>query len=775
MRNSVTSAISALDRTAQPQLRAVDYLRVSTEEQKKGYGITYTGKRTVKHIQKKGWLHVDTFADEGFSGSLDHTQRPDLKRLMELAQQTSRPFDVVVVAEERAIGRRDRAFWPWVWKLEDLGIFTAVVRGDYDNTTEEGRSKMRKEQDKAEVERITIRDRTQGGVQEKAEVGGHPGGVAPYGYRIENQGKRGESRLVLDTGEKHEGYPTLHRAHKLLVEEGMNTSEAEDLFNAEGVPGPTMDHWPRGSLRHVLTGQAVQESVRLYRDPKGPKIRLDVDGKPLFGQTVVIQLDPVFNPTELKLLNLALARTSRGPRTTDANVHPLSKHVVGLCGAYYTGVSRIGRDDKRAYRCSGKNQKDKKKQKCDCAQINADALENRVWTEVCRLLEDPERLNQMATDWLDMVKNSGVDYEARIIELDTQIDELDATIAVTMAAAARQAARKKLGAKEAQESVERTVRPLNEELAGLEKLRAEADSWLQEAKSTVDRARDLQALAKMARVRLHTMDARQQEDVIDLLDLRVTILGDIPKKLRADDKISAWFRDRDTVVPALTDEAWGLVEPIFNAPRQGRRPMDPRGLLGAMLDKARTGSSWAEVGIKAASAWPRWVKTGQWDRLMEALDAVPGAPAYDGVELPPLRVEGRVDPRLLIGEDEPPDGGDPFKASDYKISPFELESALLEHEAVAEAAVVPAPDALRLSVPKAYVVLAEGWEPGPDTAKVLFEHSRSVLAAYQRIRRIEFAELPKTVSGKIRRIELRERTAKGSSAEYAEYAEGDLR
>lgn len=111
---------------------------------------------------------------------------------------------------------------------------------------------------------------------------------------------------------------------------------------------------------------------------------------------------------------------------------------------------------------------------------------------------------------------------------------------------------------------------------------------------------------------------------------------------------------------------------------------------------------------------------------------------------------------------------DVFKASDYKISPFELESALLEHEAVAEAAVVPAPDELRLAVPKAYVVLAEGWEPGPDTAKVLFEHSRQVLAPYKRIRRLEFGPLPKTVSGKIRRIELREATAAGSDAEYRE-------
>ncbi|MFF5389188.1 AMP-binding protein [Streptomyces sp. NPDC013012] len=111
---------------------------------------------------------------------------------------------------------------------------------------------------------------------------------------------------------------------------------------------------------------------------------------------------------------------------------------------------------------------------------------------------------------------------------------------------------------------------------------------------------------------------------------------------------------------------------------------------------------------------------------------------------------------------------DVFKASDYKISPFELESALLEHEAVAEAAVVPAPDPLRLAVPKAYVVLAAGWEPGPETAKALFAHSRAVLAPYKRVRRIEFADLPKTVSGKIRRVELRRLTAEGGGTEYTE-------
>ncbi|MDR7254216.1 acetyl-CoA synthetase [Nocardioides sp. BE266] len=100
---------------------------------------------------------------------------------------------------------------------------------------------------------------------------------------------------------------------------------------------------------------------------------------------------------------------------------------------------------------------------------------------------------------------------------------------------------------------------------------------------------------------------------------------------------------------------------------------------------------------------------------------------------------------------------DVFKASDYKISPFELESVLIEHPAVAEAAVVPAPDPVRLAVPKAYVALAPGHEPTRETALDILRHAREHLAPYLRVRRVEFFELPKTISGKIRRVELRTR------------------
>ncbi|MBH5132658.1 AMP-binding protein [Streptomyces sp. PU10] len=215
----------------------------------------------------------------------------------------------------------------------------------------------------------------------------------------------------------------------------------------------------------------------------------------------------------------------------------------------------------------------------------------------------------------------------------------------------------------------------------------------------------------------------------------------------------------------------------------------------------RDGFGQTETAVQVSNSPGQVLKTGSMGRpspgyRVELIDPVTGAPGADEGEIALNLADRPVG--LMTGYHGDPDrtaeamaGGyyrtgdigardedgyltyvgradDVFKASDYKISPFELESALLEHEAVAEAAVVPAPDELRLAVPKAYIVLAAGWEPGPDTAKVLFEHSRQTLAPYKRLRRLEFGDLPKTVSGKIRRIELREATAAGSADEYRE-------
>jgi acetyl-CoA synthetase len=119
---------------------------------------------------------------------------------------------------------------------------------------------------------------------------------------------------------------------------------------------------------------------------------------------------------------------------------------------------------------------------------------------------------------------------------------------------------------------------------------------------------------------------------------------------------------------------------------------------------------------------------------------------------------------------------DVFKASDYRISPFELESALIEHAAVAEAGVVPSHDPVRLAVPKAFVALRPGHTPSAALAADILGFAAQHLAAYQRIRRIEFMELPKTISGKIRRVDLRaiEDTRSGSARRELEFWEEDF-
>jgi acetyl-CoA synthetase len=121
---------------------------------------------------------------------------------------------------------------------------------------------------------------------------------------------------------------------------------------------------------------------------------------------------------------------------------------------------------------------------------------------------------------------------------------------------------------------------------------------------------------------------------------------------------------------------------------------------------------------------------------------------------------------------------DVFKSSDYRISPFELESVLIEHEAVAEAAIVPTPDDIRLSIPKAWILLTAGTPPTRETARSILEYTHQRLAPFKRIRRLEFVkELPKTISGKIRRNQLRRVEYQGSAAEVTrgiEFNEKDV-
>jgi acetyl-CoA synthetase len=103
---------------------------------------------------------------------------------------------------------------------------------------------------------------------------------------------------------------------------------------------------------------------------------------------------------------------------------------------------------------------------------------------------------------------------------------------------------------------------------------------------------------------------------------------------------------------------------------------------------------------------------------------------------------------------------DVIKCSGYRIGPFEVESALIEHKAVVECAVTAAPDPTRGQIVMATIVLRDGYEPSDALVKELQEHVKKVTAPYKYPRKVEFVkELPKTISGKIKRAQIREENA----------------
>ena len=241
---------------------------------------------------------------------------------------------------------------------------------------------------------------------------------------------------------------------------------------------------------------------------------------------------------------------------------------------------------------------------------------------------------------------------------------------------------------------------------------------------------------------------------------RLLILEDLKSyRVRLRELISAG----EPLNPEVIDQvrsAWGLLIrdgygqtettcQIGNSPGQPvkigsmGRPMP--GYRIALLDQNNKESDEGEISIALKPA-PTGLMAGYIDNPERSAELL-GGEHYRTSDVAQRDDEGYF---WYVGRDD-----DVFKSSDYRISPFELESALIEHDAVAEAAVVPSPDPIRLSVPKAFIVLKPGVEPSRDTALAIFKFVRERLAPFKRIRRLEFADLPKTISGKIRRVQLR--------------------
>ncbi|KOU97419.1 recombinase [Streptomyces sp. XY511] len=630
--------------------RAAILERVSTEEQTRGYGLDVQDDACREYVHRKEWSLVDVYKDEGVSGSL--TKRPGFDRLMEDVKAGR--IDVVVVHKFDRVGRTGRAFWRWIWQLEDLEIAIVSVTQEIDTTTTHGKFMLQQYAAIAEMEYNLIRERTQGGLQKKAESGGWPGGTPPYGYRIEGKGKRG-SVLVVDD---HEA-AILRRMWTMAVEEGLNTRAMAARLNAEGLHTRSGKPWSHSNLRAKLLSDSTTRAVVTFRNPNRTKAghgaAFNRDGTAKHGDTVTINLTPIFTPHEVADLNRAMGRLAIGAPKSKSHGYPLSTRLFNACGAHYVGMKRSGRPG-RYYRCTGKAEKYVGAPQCSCDMVDADAVEAAVWGDVVELLGDPARLKAMAAEWVGMAEGTQTNHADRIADLDRQIAERQKAITTVITEYA------KAGIPAV--AMEAATRALTEELEQLQAMRTEAAAWMEETEAAEQRARDLEALATVARTRLADMTPAEQAEVLALLDVRVTITGPVPKpKLGLACSMTEWFKAHKRLVPPpLTDEAWALVEPIVKAwePLNPNRRLIPgRLMLDAMFYKARTGVRWADLPERFGgwngihTRYKTWANGGVWDQVMAALpNAGTVVPALSLV--PPLRVEGRVDPRVLAGAEPVP-------------------------------------------------------------------------------------------------------------------------
>jgi acetyl-CoA synthetase len=229
------------------------------------------------------------------------------------------------------------------------------------------------------------------------------------------------------------------------------------------------------------------------------------------------------------------------------------------------------------------------------------------------------------------------------------------------------------------------------------------------------------------------------------------------------------------------------------------RVIAKRATLRGLIDLRGAVAAGEALNPEVLGAWHEatnvWIRDGygqtETGQLTGMPLGIPARPGSMGIALPGVRLDvddGELvaDPATVptfflryLGEDPPPTDA-PWRTGDrvtrdddgflhfvgrtddviisagYRIGPFEVESALVAHDAVAEAAVVAAPDDERGSVVRAVVVLRDGYAPSDDLARDLQEHVKAVTAPYKYPRIVDFAaELPKTASGKVRRAALR--------------------
>lgn len=494
----------------------------------------------------------------------------------------------------------------------------------------------------AEREVGLICERMQSGRQRKALNAGWVGGPPPWGYAINGIGVRGSALLV----DEQEARVAL-KAVSLLVDEGMNVAQAARTLNELGYSTRSGRPWSASNLHRRLRSPALLKGEVVFRKPDGDsknRTKLDLDGVPLHGESVVIPIPRIITEARAGALEQALTRNAHSSHAA-CREYPLSGRIIGKCGHRYVGAFR-NVDDTRQYRCGGSNNGKGAQTRCTDPYLTALDVEAAVWSQVGRLLTGLDCLETVLEGRTVPVPGDIEKQRRRVEVFEKSLEEKEEAAARAVVDLARNPGLGQAVKDAASKQLDQDVRIAGEILA----IARDVLATHEEAEAKVSRAKDLAAIAR-AGGRAPALS--EMRELIDLLDITVEPLGEVRKRSGVACKVTEWHERTGTPVPAAVFESeWDAVEELvgdfFGYRPFVRGAVDLRTQLNGILHRLRTGCLWDELperyGPWAAvkDRQNAWFRRGFWPTLMLRLNRLGGGtPVRRELRVPPLQVSRR--------------------------------------------------------------------------------------------------------------------------------------
>ncbi|WP_405487371.1 recombinase family protein [Streptomyces sp. NBC_00096] len=627
-------------------MRVAVYLRVSTVGQLCGYGVDIQLNECLAWLDfvvGKGEYSYDVYTDGAVSGK--SFRRPDLTDLdTDLLRSL---YDVVVFGKLDRIGRTMKEIHRWVYDTTDIEtgrgrrVRVATADGRIDSEHPMFGIQLSLLAYVAELEHALLLERTLRGREMKLAAGGWPGGVAPFWLMLPARGDCGAPTL------RAQGVELLDVGAWLIADQQLCAAEAAAHLNALGYVTARGLPWTGDNLARVFRQTALDGYVafRFARHRGAGCDREEGDGTPVPEEAVRITVPIPLPAGRVRQVRAALARRSR---TGEAQkTYLLSGRVASLCGHHYVGAHREDRG-RTAYRCTGR----RSNPPCSCREIVAGPLEDAVWREIVKLLVDRVQLRVVAEDWLGVVPGQARSLGERLVGLDARIERCRHVRKKKLAALAGAVAAAGDEDSTFVQELQAALAEVGDDFVGMDRrlgqLREAVAGRMAAAQQQEIRAREVLKDGADVHRRLDLFDVEQRLELVDLLDVEVRTVTEVPGAVRAAGCLfEAWFNERQRAVPRpLTDDQWAALASCFPVPRKRSRVVPPRVAFEAALYKVRHGIQWDALpvgvlqGQRPQGVYQRalgYLKDGYWQRAVDALGD------YEGTAVPPLYVLPDID------------------------------------------------------------------------------------------------------------------------------------